>query len=111
MLPWIAWCLAVISTAICLRIWFRDVRRIMRDRLSTVESATEQLAACRRKAAEADAGTMAAVVLARSERIYQQAVELYDQTLRKPRNAIPAHLMGYRPMGKRDATAGRRECE
>ena len=45
------WIIAVISVATCLYLWFREVRRIMRARRSTVESAAGQLASCRRKTA------------------------------------------------------------
>lgn len=97
MQPWIAWLIAIISTAACLTLWFRDVRRIIRERLNTVESAAEQLASCRKRAAEADPDGTTAEILARSEHIYQQAVELYNRTIRKPKNFLPAYLMGFRP--------------
>ena len=42
---WLMTIVAVISTAGCLFLWFRDVRRIMQQRKSTVESAAGQLAA------------------------------------------------------------------
>ena len=49
MTSWLISLIAVISVTLCLFLWFRDVRRIMRERKSTVESAGGQLAACREK--------------------------------------------------------------
>ena len=100
MRPWLISLVAVISTALCLFLWFREVRRIMRERKSTVESAGGQLAVCRERAIKARGDQEAAAVLGRSESIYAQAVELYDQTMRKPWNYLPALLMGFRPIPK-----------
>ena len=88
--------IAVISTALCLFLWFRDVRRIMKEQKSTVESARRQLASSRERAAKARGDPNAAAVLERSESIYRQAVEHYNQTLRKPWVCPPAALMGFR---------------
>lgn len=93
---YLAWLLAVASTIVCLILWFRDVRRIMRGQKSTVESAAGQLACCREKAARAQDDPGAAAVLERSEKIYRQAVDIYDRTLRKPGIFVPAMLMGFR---------------
>ena len=87
---------AVVSTAAFLFLWFRDVRRIMRERKSTVESARSQLSFFRGKAHKAQDDPDAAAVLQRSESIYRQAVEHYHQALRKPWNRLPATLMGFR---------------
>ena len=95
MAPWLMSLIAVVSVALCLFLWFRDVRRIMRERKSTVESAGEQLVACREKALRARGDPEAAAVLERSENIYRQAVDIYNRTLRKPWNYLPAHLMGF----------------
>lgn len=108
MRPWFAWILAIVSTAVWLKLWFQDVRRVMRKHLSTVESAAAQLESCREKAAED--GAMAEEVFARSESIYQQAVALYNRTLRKPWYAVPAQLMGFRPIGRGSATGRRRRA-
>ncbi|MBR5329498.1 MAG: hypothetical protein IKV45_04750 [Firmicutes bacterium] len=96
MITWMIGIVAIISTVICLFLWFRDVRRIMRDRKSTVESAAGQLKACRERACCNEQDLSAAEVLARSESIYQQAVAIYDRTLRKPGILLPAFLMGFR---------------
>ena len=86
---------AVVSTAAFLFLWFRDVRRIMRERKSTVDSAKAQFNVFREKAHKARDDPDAAV-LARSESIYRQAVDHYNQTLRKPWVYPPAALMGFR---------------
>lgn len=87
---------AMVSTALCLFLWFRDVRRIMKEQRSTVESARRQLTSSRERAAKARDDPEAAAVLARSESIYRQAVEHYNRTLRKPWVYPPAALMGFR---------------
>ena len=88
--------IAIISTALCLFLWFRDVHRIMRKKKSTVESARRQLVSSRERAEKARDDPDAAAVLERSESIYRQAVEHYHQALRKPWNRLPAALMGFR---------------
>jgi len=95
MAPWLMSLIAVVSVALCLFLWFRDVRRIMQERKSTVESAAGQLAVHREKARKARDDPDAAAVLARSEDIYRQAVDIYNRTLQKPWNYLPARLMGY----------------
>ena len=87
---------AVVSTAAFLFLWFRDVRRIMRERKSTVESARSQLSFFRGKAHKAQDDPDAAAILERSESIYCQAVEHYNRTLNRPWVYPPAALMGYR---------------
>ena len=87
---------AVVSTAAFLFLWFRDVRRIMQERKSTVDSAKAQLNVFREKAHTARGDPDTAAVLQRSESIYRQAVEHYNQTLRKPWVYPPAALMGFR---------------
>ena len=95
MSSWLAWLIAILSTAAFLVLWFREVRRLMLERKSTVESAAGQLAACREKAAQANGDPDAAAILARSESIYQQAVDIYKQTMCKPWIYLPARLMGF----------------
>ena len=87
---------AVVSTAAFLFLWFRDVRRIMRERKSTVDSAKAQLTIFRDKAHKARDDPDAAAVLERSESIYRQAVEQYNRTLGKLWVRLPATLMGFR---------------
>lgn len=95
---WMAWPIAIGSTMLCVLLWFRDVRRIMRDRKSTVESAAGQLRSCRERASMARDDPEATAVLERSENIYRQAVDLYERTIRKPWVFFPARLMGYQPI-------------
>lgn len=95
MAPWLISLIAVVSIALCLFLWFRDVRRIMQERKSTVESAAGNLAAYQEKMRRVRNDPDAAAVLARSEDIYRLAVDIYNRTLQKPWNCLPAHLMGY----------------
>lgn len=95
MSPWIAWGIAVVSTAAFLTLWFWEIRRILSDRKSTVDSAAQQLEAFRRRAAASCDGELVQV-LRRSESIYQQAVYNYERTLRRPWVYLPARLMGFR---------------
>jgi len=94
------WCvilpIAIISTGLCVFLWFRETRRVMRERQSTVQSAERQLTVCREKARLLWDDPETSSVLARSEQIYCQAVDLYNQTRKRPLYYIPARLMGYR---------------
>ena len=95
MASWMIALVAVVSTAAFLFLWFRDVRRIMRERKSTVDSAKAQLNVFREKAHKARDDPDAAAVLERSESIYRQAVDIYNQTLQNAWNYLPARLMGF----------------
>lgn len=93
---WLISLIAIVSTLAFLFLWFHDVRRIMRERASTVESARKQLVACRERARKAQRDPAYAAVIERSENIYRQAVTIYNKALKKPWNYLPAHLMGFR---------------
>lgn len=95
MSSYIAWMIALISTAAFVSLWFRDVRRIMRERASTVESAAGHLMEYQEKARKARGDPEAEAVLERSKTICQQAVNLYNRELQKPWNRLPAQLMGF----------------
>lgn len=95
MVPWMISLIAVTSTVLCLLLWFRDVWCIMRERKSTVESARGQLVACQERARRARGDPEAKAVLERSEKIYKQAVDIYNRTLRRPWNYLPALFMGF----------------
>ena len=95
----LAWFIATVSTAAFLILWFWDVRRILKSRMSTVESAAAQLSVCRRSAAGGEARE-SAEVLARSESIYRQAAELYNRTFFKPWIHFPGWLLGYRKLSE-----------
>ena len=108
MSSWLIWIVAIISIAVCLFLWFRDVRRIMRERKSTVESAAGQLASSRKKAASVRYDLELEKVVTRSESIYRQAVELYHQAFNKPWIWLPAILMGFRAIPPEESyTLGR----
>ena len=97
MANWLICLIAVASTMLCLFLWFRDVRRIMRERKSMVDSAAGQLAISKQKAA-AQNDPESTAVLTSSRRIYQQAVDIYNETLCRTWVRLPARLMGYRPI-------------
>ena len=92
----IAWLAAAVSSALCIFLWFRDVRRTMLERRRTVEFAEGQLRSNRRRAKEAGAGKDGAAVLERSVSIHRQAVDIYNHTLRKPWIYLPAIIMGFK---------------
>jgi len=95
MSTWIAWLITGLCIIICLLLWFQNVYRIMQNRQCTVESAAIQADVCRKHAADKnDPETLE--ILLRSEKIYQQAVQLYEQSRKNPWNCIPAFLMGFR---------------
>ena len=95
---WAIGLVAIASSAICLFLWFRDVRRVMTEQKSTVESAASQLSSCRSKVSSTKDDPGAAAVYERSKKIYRQAVSIYNQTLYKPWNYLPARLMGFHPI-------------
>ena len=107
--PYLGWLIAAVSVAACLFLWFRDVRRVMTERRSTMDSAASQLEACRKKWFSTRDDPEAAAVLERSENIYRQAVELYNRTRCQPWNCIPAYLMGFRPVPQNDCNIRREE--
>jgi hypothetical protein len=101
----IAWVTSTISTAAFLLLWFWVVRRELRGRKDTVNSARSQLAVSRKKHMKARDGPEemdAQCILERSRDIYRQSVALYNQTLQKPWNRIPGFLMGFRDLSKGD---------
>ena len=95
MVIWIILPIAVISTALCIFLWFREVRRIMQEQKSTVESATRQPATCQEAARRAQASPDSVAILTRSEDIHRQAVAIYNRTLQNPLYRLPANLMGF----------------
>ena len=98
MTAWLPWLIALASLTVLLCFWFRDVRRILRERRSMVESAESQLCACRKRAEASAMTAESAAVLDRSRSIYRQAVDIYNQTLKRPWVCLPAFLMGYGPI-------------
>lgn len=88
---WLPWLWAAVSTAA-----FVAVRRVLRDRRSTVDSAADQRAVFRRRAKAVPGDPEAAAVLQRSESILRQAVDLYNKALRTPWRFLPGIIMGFR---------------
>ena len=81
-------------------LWFRRVWLVMKARHDAVEVAARQ-----RQTAEESAEPSPeafAAVLARSENIYAQAVEKYEQTLHQPLYHLPAVMMGFRSVKEND---------
>ena len=77
------------------------VHRELQAKIDTVNSAKSQLTACRKNhmlTRDSSEEQDAKFILSRSLDIYNQSVILYNQTLLKPRNRIPAVLMGFRQM-------------
>ena len=74
-MKWVIWLVAIASTSALVALWFWEVRRLLRQHRSMVESARCQLAAFEKRAAEAAGNADVAEVLRRSESIYRQAAE------------------------------------
>jgi hypothetical protein len=77
------------------------VHRELRNKTDIVNSASSQLAICRKNhlLSRGSSDEQAAKsILSRSLDIYHQSVMLYNQTLQKPWNRIPGFLMGFQPM-------------
>lgn len=98
MLVWIAWGIAAVSTAACLWLWFRDVRRVMEERKRMVESAAAQLAFHKKQAAPGDEA--GAAVVQRSASILAQAADIYNAARQSRRYRLPAAVMGYPMLGR-----------
>ena len=96
MLFWLVWWVAIAGVEGCLILWLRDVQRVMQERKSMVDSAAGQLAAYRQRAAAAPEDAATVAVLARSEHIYRQAVDIYNRTIEKAWVYLPAVLLGFR---------------
>lgn len=119
MTTFIACVIALVSTLAFLALWFRVVYVKLKAKIDIVNSAKNQLAACRkdymlkRDGAE---GQDAKLILTRSLDIYRQSVKLYNRTLLKPYNYIPGLLMGFRkiichsPQEENDEKRIKRAC-
>jgi len=94
-MKWIIWLVAIASTSALVVLWFWEVRRLLRQHRSMVESARSQMDSCRRRAAGSSGDADTAQVLRRCEDIYRQAAEHYNETLRRPLIHIPGCLMGF----------------
>ena len=94
-MPWSSLkALVVLLLLLGVYLWFRRVWLVMKARHDAVEVAARQ-----RQTAEDSAEPSPeafAAVLARSENIYAQAVEKYEQALHRPLYHLPAVIMGFR---------------
>lgn len=94
-MKWVIWLVAIASTSALVVLWFWEVRRLLRQHRSMVESARCQLAAFEKRVAEAAGNADVAEVLRRSESIYRQAAGSYNETLHRLWIYIPGRLMGF----------------
>lgn len=94
-MKWVIWLVAIASTSALVALWFWEVRRLLRQHRSKVESARCQLAAFEKRAAEAAGNADVTEVLRRSESIYRQAAGNYNETLHRLWIYIPGRLMGF----------------
>ena len=95
-MSWLPWLIVIVCVILVLSLWFRDVRRIMLEQKSIVDSSATQLASAQRKAEGWLRSPETEEVLDRSIRIYRQAVDHYNKTLRKPFVYLPATLMHFK---------------
>ncbi len=98
MVSYMGWGVAGVCMILSLFLWFREVRKVMTERRSTVESAAGQYYACCQRMAENGTDTEIAAVCERSLHIYHQALELYEKALAKPFYRLPAKLLGFRSL-------------
>lgn len=96
---WIAYTIAIVSTAAFIALWFGVVKKELHAKENMVAAARHQLIASREvyeRERDGPNAEMAKGVLERSQSIYRQAVNIYNETLRKPYNAVPALFFGLR---------------
>lgn len=99
------WTVVVWASALAalIALWLCSAKKELRQGYTTAQNAKKQLLTCRksRLLAKSEAETaQAKQVLARSRDIYRQSVQLYNSLLTKPKNRIPALLLGFRPIKK-----------
>lgn len=91
------------AVAALIALWLYSAKKELQKGFITAQNAKKQLLDCRksRLLAKSEAETaQAKQVLARSRDIYRQSVQLYNSLLTKPKNRIPALLLGFRPIKK-----------
>ena len=98
----IPWLIAAVTTALCLFLWFKDIKKTMQNRKYMVESAYAQLLTCHQKAISSHHSPEDIAVLKQSEKIYSQSVDIYNKTINKPWVYIPSAVMGIKPVKKED---------
>lgn len=95
----IPYLIAIISTTAFIVLWFWVVRRELYAKQKMVEAAKCQLTASEEQCVrvrDGPEGEEAQKIRKRSQSVYRQAVGIYNKTLHKPWNAIPAFFLGYR---------------
>ncbi|WP_455615562.1 hypothetical protein [Eisenbergiella sp.] len=95
----IACLIALLSTVAFVVQWFWVARRELYAKQKMVDAAKHQLTASRQQLirARGDLGEkQAREILERSLSVYRQSVILYNKTLCKPWNIVPALVLGYR---------------
>lgn len=94
---------AILSATAFLTLWFWMARRELLGKQKAVDAAKSQLTASRQRYLRTRDGPeeeAAREILERSQSVYRQTVERYNEHLKKPWNHIPGVLMGFR---KKDA--------
>lgn len=95
----IACLIALLSTVAFVVQWFWVARRELYAKQKTVDAAKRQLTASSQQLIRVRGGLgeeQAREILERSRSVYRQSVMLYNKTLCKPWNIVPALLLGYR---------------
>ena len=101
-MPWTSLkALLLLCIVLGLYLWFRRVWGIMKERLDAVEVADRQRQEVRHCTDDRCTET-ASAVLERSENIFHQAVEMYEQALRHPLHRLPAAIMGFRSLADKN---------
>ncbi len=99
MSTWMAYTIAAVSTTALIALWFWVARRELYAKQSMVEAAERQFTASRNEYNRVKDGpeqAKAQEILKRSQSVYRQAIGIFNSTLRKPWNAIPALFLGFR---------------
>lgn len=95
----IPYLIAIFSTTAFIVLWFWVVRKELYEKKKMVEAAKCQLTASEEQCVRVrddPKRNEAQEILKRSQSIYRQAVDIYNKTLHKPWNAVPAFFLGYR---------------
>ncbi|MEG2222683.1 MAG: hypothetical protein RRY95_08155 [Oscillospiraceae bacterium] len=101
MTTFLACSLAAISAAAFLALWFWVVRRELYAKQKAAHAARCQLIAGKQaymRARDGPRERQAQAIMERSQRIYDQSIQLYNELLHKPWNRLPGRLMGFYSM-------------
>lgn len=95
----IACSISIISTSAFITLWFWVANKELREKRNMVEAAICQLSASKEKYCCAKNGlekSDAQEIFKRSQNICRQSVVIYNKTLIKPYNIVPALFLGFR---------------